>query len=75
MLGPSRLGRGRQLALLLGPLRGLLFFRRQGRFLLLVLLIFEFFGHGVRSIDLQGVFLGNSGMPPSRRLSGMSIQH
>ena len=35
--------------LFLGPLRYLLFFRRQGRFLLIFSLIFEFFRHGVRS--------------------------
>jgi hypothetical protein len=45
----------------LGPLRCLLFFRRQGRFLLLFSLIFEFFGHGVRSSYLG---IGYGPMPP-----------
>ena len=46
---PIYLGRGREFALFLGPLRRFLFFRAHGRFLFLFLLIFEFFGHGMRS--------------------------
>ena len=42
--------------LFLGPLRRLLFFRRQGGFLLIFPLIFDFFGHGVRSQEVWGVF-------------------
>ena len=41
------LGRFRKFALLLGPLRRLLFFRRQGGFFLIFPLIFDFFGHGI----------------------------
>jgi hypothetical protein len=46
---------------LAGVLRRLLFFRRQGRFLLLFSLIFEFFGHGVRSKSLCEV----QSLPPN----------
>ena len=43
------LGRCGEFALFLGPLRRFLFFRCHGRFLFVFLLIFEFFGHGMRS--------------------------
>src|SRR5262245_41888947 len=49
------LGRGREFTFFLGPFRRFLFFRRQGRFLLGFLLLFEFFGHGIRSSSLHGV--------------------
>ena len=49
------LGRFHEFGRFLRPLRRLLFFRRQDRLLLLFPLLFEFFGHGVRSQYLWGV--------------------
>jgi len=57
---PVCLGRFHEFGLFLGPLRRLLFFRRQGRFLLIFPLIFDFFGHGVHSQYLWGVFFGST---------------
>jgi len=54
----ARLGGFHEFALFLGPLRRLLFFRRQGRFLLIFSFIFDGFRHGVRSQYLCG---GSSG--------------
>ena len=54
------LGRFHEFGLFLGPLRRLLFFRRQGCFLLIFPLIFDFFGHGVRSQYVWGVFFGST---------------
>jgi len=46
------LGGCHEFALFLGPLRRLLFFRRQGRFLLIFSFIFDGFRHGVHSRSL-----------------------
>lgn len=51
---PVVLGGFHEFALFLGPLRRLLFFRRQGRFLLIFSFIFDGFRHGVRSQYLCG---------------------
>lgn len=60
-----RLDRGRELALFLGPLRGLLFFRRQSRFLFLFPFIFDLFGHDKCSPDLRGVLWMHVGRGPT----------
>jgi hypothetical protein len=52
---PIYLGRCREFTLFLSPLRRFLFFRRQGRFLFIFPLIFDLFGHGMRSPRFVGV--------------------
>ena len=49
------LGRCHKFTILLSPLRRFLFFRRQGRFLFIFPLIFDLFGHGMRSPRFVGV--------------------
>jgi len=51
---PVSLGIFHNVGLLLRPLCRLLFFRRHRRFLLLVPLIFQFFGHRIGSMSLRG---------------------
>src|SRR5713101_11872 len=61
----SVLGGGRELALFLGPLRLLLFFRRHGWFLFIFPLIFDLFRHGMCSQDLRGVLWMQATLAPT----------